>query len=267
MTCCAPVILVLRYLENTRRGICLSNNIQKLLTNDAREWSSQEDQSRDAGGECERSHWCRYFLDARGCTRLDKYRRRVRRTLGRWLEYSHHTGRRTAIRRGVWPSDSVTSRCAMASRVADGSAASCGATDASLLVMRRSANVDAESRNSTEEPRGPSFFPPALAPFAFGRVDIEDEGLKSPDRTNPPRVALGAYQITAIGQKPVPRGQRDIGVLTRTPVIVASKPVRASSERAILRTRACTCRRGARPGSRVITHRVQLIQGWQEPVT
>ena len=105
----------------------------------------------------------------------------------------------------------VTSRWAIASRVASGSAASCGATDASLLVMRRSANVDAESRNSTEEPRGPSFFPPALAPFAFGRVDIEDEVLKSPDRTNPKRVALGAHEITAIGQSPVPHGQRERG--------------------------------------------------------
>ena len=100
MTCCAPVILVLRYLENTRRGICLSNNTQKLLTNDAREWSSQEDQPCDAGVECERSHWCRYSLDARGYTRLDKDRRRVRRTLGRWLEYTHRTGRRKAIRHG-----------------------------------------------------------------------------------------------------------------------------------------------------------------------
>ena len=63
--------------------------------------ADRQDQPRDAGGECERSHWCRYFLDARGYTRLDKYRRGVRRTLGRWLEYTHRADRRKAIRRGA----------------------------------------------------------------------------------------------------------------------------------------------------------------------
>jgi len=32
---------------------------------------------------------------------LDKDRRRVRQTLGRWLEYTHRAGRRKAIRRGA----------------------------------------------------------------------------------------------------------------------------------------------------------------------
>ena len=87
---------------------------------------------------------------------------------------------------------------------------------------------------------------------------------KSPDRTNEHRDELGGVGRDAAKQILALRaGEVD---LTRTPVILESKPVGARSERAILCTCACTCRRGPRPGSRVITHRVQLILGRQEPI-
>ena len=83
--------------------------------------------------------------------------------------------------------------------------------------------------------------------------------LKSPDRTNPIRAVLVAGGRNAITKKLGRREGRE--VLTRTPVKVAIKPVRARGERAILRTRAYT--RGWRGGvTRVVTHRIELILRW-----
>lgn len=77
-----------------------------------------------------------------------------------------------------------------------------------------------------------------------------DEWLEGPDRTNPEQGSLGGAVLGAISPGPPQREEATNG-LTRTPIKVASKPVRRRVESA---------------DQGVGIHRSQLILGRQEPV-